>query len=237
MSDGTERIRRSEHALLAADAWIFTAAISITLTAAIELGLLAIFGSGPAVDQRMSPLVGQTLTFVAAGLAVFGGAFVAWRLHGRSLDWPVAGSMLGGAVVGTALALPAFVFVWMGLSSIGRIVNPGRFENGPWFEVGLIVVLVALVVGWMVFDAVRDIAREKRHALLDWLRIGAAALVIALAGVILPWVGAAQGSELGEAGLFMLPFAVAGGLAAVGADLLDTWRRRRRERAHSALPA
>ena len=62
-------------------------------------------------------------------------------------------------------------------------------------------------------------------------RYGRGAWVVALAVVILPWIGAVQGSELGEAGLFMVPFAAAGALAAIGADLVESWRRRRHARA------
>lgn len=228
MSHGT--ITKGEHAMLAADAFLFAAAVIIVLTGALELSMWLVFGSAAAIQSGLGPGLGSALSLGAMALGVFAGALVAWRLHGRTLDWPNAGGMLGGALIGSAVALPVLVAVWMGLSSIGRLVQPNRDQTGPWFEVGVLVVLVALVAGWAVADALRDAVRDKRHVRLDWFRIGAVAVVVVLAGVLLPWIGATQGSELGEAGIFMLPFAAAGALAVVGADLLDVWRSRSRDR-------
>lgn len=228
-----ERARgsRYEHVLLAADGFLFSAALGITASALLIGTMLLVFGSEEAIGEGLGAVAGQMLSLGAIALTILGGAILTWRLHGRRLDWGLAAAMLGGAAGGMAVAMPVFVG---GAMLVSRI--PVRDKDGPpWLGIGILAVLAAAVLAVPLVDAVRDASRRRReHLRLDWARLIAIAAVVLLAVVALPLLGAAQGSEVGEAGVFMVPFAAAGAFAVIGADILDGVRKRRVTRAAGA---
>jgi hypothetical protein len=79
-----------------------------------------------------------------------------------------------------------------------------------------------------IVDGIRDLTKTRRqHVSLDWVRLAAVAVIVLLGVVFLPYVSFTTGSEIGEAGAFMVPFAAGAAVAVLGADLLRVSRERR----------
>ncbi len=213
--------------LLAADAFLFAAAFTI-VGSVVLIGINAATG---ALDQ-------DTVTATAGALAIQGGslllslvavgagAVLAWRLHGRALT-PMVGLFMGvGVVVGAPFAFAVFG----GLAYlISRI--PIGSDGPPWLAIGFLAVAVAALLLMPIIDAIRDTRGAREHTRLDTLRWIALAVVIAIAVIALPVLGAIGGTELGEAGIFMVPFSLAGALAVLGGDLYCGLRDRRAAKA------
>lgn len=208
---------------LAADGFLFSAAVDIAITAVLLGVVFAAFGDPASIGEGPLAVALQLISMPLMVLAVLGGAILTWRLHGRGMSILTAVWMLAGVIVGMVVAMPVFVGGAMLMSRL-----PFRSGDGPpWVAIGVLAALVAAFIAVPLFDAVRDLSTHKEHVRLDWMRIAALAVVILLAVVALPLIGAAQGSELGEAGIFMVPFAAAGAFAVTGADIIEKMIARR----------
>lgn len=222
MATAPDGPRDASRLLFAADAFLFAAAFTI-LGSLVLIGLNSLTG---ALDQDTTQATAAALAIQGGSLllsllAAGGGAVLAWRLHGRALTWQVSAAMVVGVVVGTPIAFAAFGG-FMFLTS--RI--PLRAEGPPWIAIGALATLVVALLAMPVVDTVRDTRGPRTHLRLDSLRLIALAVVVAIAVVALPVAGAIAGNELGEAGLFMLPFSLAGALAALGGDVYCRYRDR-----------
>jgi hypothetical protein len=212
MSASPERsLPRREGLLLAADAFVITAAFDVLLTV-IVLGAVRLFRM-PTSEGGVTEVLGSLAVFVPI---IVGPLFV-WRARGNRLGWGVAAAMVAGAIVGMAVTVPAMG----GLGFLIQKVAGAGPDQPPALGV------VALAFGVLpVIEAVRDLRAEPpARAGYDWLRIAAFALVVVLGGVVFPIVGAAMGDEAGEAGVFALLFGVAGAFAVTGANLLARLRK------------
>jgi len=212
--------------LLAADAFLFAAAFSITGSVA----LIVINQLTGALDQdtteaTLGALAIQGGSLLLSLLAVGGGAVLAWRLHGRQLTSPVAVFMVFGILIGTPVAFGLFG----GLAVLMSLIPLG--DGPPWIAIGVLAAAVMALLAMPMVDAVRDARGPKAHARLDMLRWIALAVIIAIGVVALPLVGAIQGSEMGEAGIFMVPFSLAGAMAVLGGDLYCSWIDKRETKA------
>lgn len=215
---GTHTKRR--RLLLAADAFLFAAALDITVTALV-LAVMSIVGGGPVpIDELFGPVLGGAVLFVMTALPIAGGAVLAWRMHGNALDGASTAGMALGLLIGGPLAMGVLV----GASLLASLI-PGDREQPPWLLIGVLAALVVLILSAPVVDAVRDARlRPPAHRALDITRFVALALVVVLAAIVLPAIGAAQNSELAEAGIFMVPFAAGAALATLGADFASSRR-------------
>jgi len=226
MTSDIERPAKGERLLLSADGFLFAAAFDIGVSALV-LGGFALFRVDTAsLGESLNPALGSLISLVVTGVVVFAGAMLAWRAHGRPFDGTSVIGMLFGVVIGAAIAMPVFVGgAWL----MSRLPLPGDPNSPPWFGIGVLAVLVLAFVALPMLDAARD-ARpsRRRHVALDWMRVFALVFTVLMAAV-LAMIGAAQGSEIGEAGIFMVPFAAAGAFAVLGADVLYRARQRREQ--------
>lgn len=223
--------RRSPRILLAADAFLFAATLDLCVTALFGGIILLADVDMAHVGTTLGPAWGSAISLALSGVLLLGGAVVAWRLHHRSFSAGVFVTMLLGGVAGAAISMSLLVTG----ARLLRFVSPRGGDGPPWFSIAVLAVLVAAFLAVPVIDAVRDFAvRRRRHVTLDRLRIGALALGVALALVALPWMGARGDSEMGEAGVFVAPFAAAAAFAVVAADY---WQIRREPRRPPVPPA
>lgn len=224
MASDAARPDGSGRFLLAADAFVFAAALDILVSSVfIVLNVLTGFAN---TDMTEAGAAARTLqvAFLLVTIAVIGlGAAFAWRAHGRTVSRSVVLGMVAGAIVGTPLAVAVFGFAAMLLSRVPL----GSRDDPPWLALGLLVAVVIAFLAAPVVHAIRDLSGPKLDARLDWLRLGALGIVVAIAGVALPVIGAAGDGEIAEAGIFMVPFAAAAVFAVLGADLAERLKGRK----------
>lgn len=224
MTDAHDETGTRKRLLLAADAFLFAAALTI-VGSTLLIALNAVTG---ALDQDTTTATVGALAIQGGSLllslaAVGFGAVMAWRLHGRTLEPMVGLFMALGVIFGTPIAFSVFGALAFGISRIPI----GTSEGPPW---ALIIVLAAAVLALLavpMIDAIRDTRGPRAHTRLDTLRWIALAVVVVLAVIALPVLGAIGDSELGEAGIFMIPFSLAAVLAVLGGDLYCTFRDKR----------
>lgn len=217
-SGGTGRLA------LAADAFLFAAALNIS-TSAVFMAVNAATGFAN-TDMTESPPLATAMQagFMLATVGVVAyGAVMAWRSHGRSLTPATGAWMLLGAVLGTPAALGVFGLAAYSVSKI----PVGSPESPPWLAIGLLAAVVVAFLAAPVVAAIRDLSGPKERVRLDWMRLGALGIVIAMAVVALPIIGTLGDSEVAEAGIFMVPFASAAIFAVLGADFATRMRERR----------
>ncbi len=208
--------------LLAGDAFLFASALFI-------IGSLLLVG----VNYATGALNQDTRTASASALAIQGGSLIvsllavgfgaalAWRLHGRAFTPMVALFMAIGVVIGVPIAFGALT----GSVALIRLIPIGG-EGPPWIAIGLLAAAVIALLVMPLVDAVRDTRGAGMHIRLDLLRWIALAIVIAIAVIVAPVIGAIGGTEEGEIGVFMVPFAAAASLAVLGGDLYCGYRDR-----------
>jgi hypothetical protein len=211
--------------LLAADAFLFAAALVI-LAIVVLIGINVVTG---ALNQEITSATPAALAIQGGSLllslvAVGLGSVLAWRLHGRALTPMVGLFMAVGVVAGTPIAFAVFGGFAYVLSRI-----PIGGDGPPWLAIGVLAAAVIALVIMPLVDAVRDTRGAREHTRLDMLRWVALAIVVAIAVIALPALGAMGmgDGELGEAGLFMVPFSLAAAMGVLGGDLYCTYRDRR----------
>lgn len=209
--------------LLAADAFLFAAAFTI-LASVVLIGINMATGAlnQDTVSASPAALAIQGGSLLFSLIAVGGGALLAWRMHGRSLTPQVGAFMAIGVLLGTPVAFAAFG----GLAYLMSRIPTGN-EGPPWLAIGVLAAAVIALLVMPVVDSVRDVRGGREHTRLDMLRWIALAVVVAIAVIALPVLGAIGGTELGEAGIFMVPFSLAAGIAVLSGDLYCTYRDRR----------
>lgn len=212
--------------LLAADAFLFAAAFSI-LGSVVLIVVNELTGAlnQDVTEATFSALAIQGGSLLLSLAAVGGGAVLAWRLHGRALTAPVVVFMVFGILIGT----PAAFALFGGLAFLMSRIPMG--DGPPWIAIGVLAAAVIALLAAPMVDAIKDARGPRVHPRLDILRWMALAVVVAVGVIALPLLGAIQGSEMGEAGLFMVPFSLAGALAVLGGDLYRSWIDRRHAKA------
>jgi hypothetical protein len=221
--------------LLAADAFLFAAALDITITSLL-VGAMYLFAGKPTpLDTMGGPVLGAILSLGVTALPLIGGAALAWIMHGRRLTWPSAGGMVLGFVAGIFISMAVLV----GGANLISQIPIGPREGPPWLLIGVVALIALAIVVAPAVDAARDAGHgRRRHVALDWVRLVALVLTVALAVIVLPGIGATMSSDLGEAGIFMVPFAVAAAFAVLGGDAVETWLQHRKEQpGHTAMSA
>ena len=218
MLESTGLEKPAERLALCADAFLFTGALFLVTQGFLGIIMVTLrsFGIEIAMD------IPSQLFMIASLLA---GILVAWRMHAHLIRGRVWLYMIAGILISGTLMIAAF-FAFM---SLGRFIpNPVPEVEGPW---GAVVVLLLAVVAFLVkpvINAVRDLFPGKRaHIRLDLMRLGA--LVVIVAAVIATTVyGISTGSEVAEAGIFMVPVAAAAACVALVIDLFETLRNKKR---------
>lgn len=212
-----------ERLVLAADGFLIAGAADIALTSVAVAVMYLAFGGPEAGMGALGPAGEFATTLLTVVLPVFLGAVLAWTMHGNRLRWADVAAMFAGLLVGGFLS----GVVFFALAQLLRLVPTG-LEGPPWLMIGVLLLVAAALTAVPLIEAVRDLrSPEVRHPHLDTVRVASVAIIVVLGGVVLPWAGAATGTEIGEAGLFMVPMAMAGAAAVLGADLVDSWRARR----------
>lgn len=224
--------------LLAADAFLFGGALYL-LVVTLLLGVPTLLEADiESVLSGAGPLWGSVLSLAASTLLVLVGAIVAWRMHGREVDLGVVGVMVAGAIAGTAVGMTVLVGGTMMLAGVSRLLMGPNRVGGPWVVLAALAIVVVALVAPAILDGIRDLRKTRRlHVKLDWARLAAVVAILLLGVFFLPFVSITSGSEVGEAGAFMVPFAAGGAFAVLGADLLRAWRERRHETAGGVLTA
>jgi hypothetical protein len=227
--------------LLAADAFLFAGAFNL-LVISLFLGVPTLLGADiEAFVSSLGQLWGSLLSLlslVASGLLVLVGATVAWRMHGRDVDAGVIGVMIVGSIAGIAASMAAFVGGTVVLARVARLLTGPNESGGPWVVLGALALLVIALVAPAIVDGIRDLAKSGRqHVRLDWARLVAVTAIVLLGVVFLPIVTATTGSEIGEAGAFMVPFAAGAAFGVLGAEMLRTSRERHHGTAGGTLTA
>lgn len=212
--------------LLAGDAFLFAAALVI-MGSAVIIGVNQLTGAldQDTVSATAGALAIQGASLLVALLAVGAGAVMAWRLHGRELTPQVGIFMALGVILGTPLAFGAMGTLAFLMSRVGDRQGP------PWLAIGILAAAVLALLAVPVIDAVRDMRGSREHSRIDRLRLAALAVVVALAVIAFPVLGAIGDNEMGEAGVFMVPFSAAAALAVLGGDLYCRYRDRRADHA------
>lgn len=206
--------RRSPRILLAADAFLLAGTLDLLLTAAFALVIALADVNMENAASSLGAVWGSVISVSASVVLLTGGAVAAWLLHRRTFDLASTLSLLAGAVGGLAVSMSLLVSG----ARLFRMLRLGPRQGPPWAGIIFLALLTVAFLAIPLIDAVRDLRARRRHVLLDWLRLVGLAVLAALALVVLPWLGAAQGSEMGEAAVFMVPFAAA---AAIGVALAD----------------
>lgn len=224
MTDAHEETGTRKRLLLAGDAFLFAAALTI-LGSTLLIAVNAMTG---ALDQDTTSATPAALAIQGGSLllslgAVGLGAVVAWRLHGRTLEPMVALFMALGVILGTPLAFAVFGALAFGIS----MIPIGSPDGPPWVAIAVLAAAVAALLAAPLFDAIRDTRGPRAHARLDSLRWIALAVVVLLAVVAMPVLGAIGNNELGEAGILMVPFSAAASLAVLGGNLYCAFRDKR----------
>ena len=221
MAEASDRPASGGRLALCVDAFLYTGALFLLTQglAGIATILVARFGSTGAVE-----FAGLLLMAVS----LLAGALLAWRLHGHELRGKSWLGMVAGVVIGGPLMIAAF----FALFAVGRFIpNPIPSVEGPWGVVLVLLVAVVVFLAVPIVDAFRDLsARRRTHVRLDWMRLVAFA-IIAVAVVATTAYGIRTGSEVAEAGIFMVPVAAAAACAVFGADLFEAWRARKAQAA------
>lgn len=205
--------------MLCADAFLYTGALFL-----VTQGVPAIAATLARIDPNSTPGWMQAIGPLSMIVSLAVGALLAWRMHGHEIHGASWLGMIAGTVLGGPLLIAAFFALFM----LGRFIpNPVPSVEGPW---GLVAVVTVAVVAFLIVpivDAMRDFATDRRvHVRLDWMRLAA----FAVAAALVAWttvLGLQTGSELAEAGMFMVPVAAASACAVLGADLLESWRAKR----------
>lgn len=156
-------------------------------------------------------------------VSLVGGVVIAWLVHGRTWKKHSWIGLLLGVVVGGAAMNVAI----MGIAALGQFIPSPIPGEGPWGLVMVTVIAVTAFLAVPLFDAVRDLLPgRRRRVTVDLLRLGAFAVIVALVvGTVA--VGMQEGSELGEAGIFMVLLAGPAAVAVLGLDLFDASRSNR----------
>lgn len=213
--------RRSPRALLVADAFLFGGALELVLTAAFALVAAAARVDMTRLGETLGPVWGSALSLGLSFFLLLGGAFAAWSLHRRPLDLVAVACIVFGSLGGLAVSMSLLVSG----ARVFRMLPLGRRQGPPWAGIVFLALLVLAVLALSLVDAVRDLSvRRRRHVVLDVLRLVALVTLVTLAVVVLPWLGAVQGSEMGEAGVFMVPFAAAAAIGVAFADFVQVRR-------------
>jgi hypothetical protein len=216
---------RGGRLLLAADAFLFAGALDIVLSALL-IGLVVLLARGDLsrVGEALGPVWGSVLSLVGTAAVVFGAAVFTWRAHGRELGRMTVVAMILGVVIGMFVSMSAFIAAAQILVRAMMALGLDLERSGPpWTLIGILVAVTAAFVAVPIVAAVRDLSGPRAGVRLDVLRLLALAVIVLLALIGLPLLGASAGgppSEAGEAGIFMVPFALAAVFAVLGADIL-----------------
>lgn len=171
-------------------------------------------------DRRDAVLIADAGLFTAAAFvllifappaALLAGPAAAWRLHGRRLDRP---ALVRGAIGLAVSVVTVLVTVLVG-ALLGRAIGPvgGSAFAAPIAVLGAIVVAMAAVVVALDVNAVRDLLPDRRRFWrLAAARLGATAIVVVFAVVVAVLQARRPASEIGDAGVFAVAAAAAGGL-------------------------
>lgn len=205
--------------LLAADAFLFAGALGIAITSAI-LRIMGQLAGGPVAVDTLGAVPAAALNLSMTVVPLLGGAALAWWIRGRRMTLTAVGGAAAGVVAGTIVSSAILAAVVL----VARQV-PSDPNSPPWAMIAVIGALALVVVALPLIDAAQDAKHSRRdHVALDWLRLLSFATIVSLAVIALPTIGAAQGNDLGVAGIYMAPVALAAAFAALGADLLVSWR-------------
>lgn len=212
--------------MLCADAFLFSGALFMLTEGLIGI-VVGLTGTEASIPEWMQ-FAGLFLMLVS----LIGGVVTAWLVHGRAWgkhSW--IGLLLGIVVGGVAMNVAI-----MAIAAFGQFIPSPIPDEGPW---GLVIVTVIAVVAFLavpLFDAVRDLTPGRRLRVpVDLLRLGAFVVIVALV-VATVAVGLQEGSEVGEAGLFMVLLAGPAAVAALCLDLFEAWRSKRDAAPRSTLP-
>ncbi|HRA27893.1 MAG TPA: hypothetical protein PLL68_15690 [Ornithinibacter sp.] len=178
----------------------------------VQEGLALLFSGGDLAGWT-PPVWLEVVGALGMPLALIGGPLLAWRVHGRHLQW----RDLVAAVVGALLGSAVFGVVMLVLVPLTRLVQgPAMDEQGPWLAGAVAALAVVAFLAKPVAAAVRDLTGAKEHARRHGLRLAivAVGLVAIIASVFV-------GGETAELGAFLLLPAVPA-VGAVGA--MDWWR-------------
>lgn len=225
MSELQDRLNPGPRLILCADAFLFSGALFMLTEGLIGIvvGLTGTEASIPEWMQFAGPFL-MLVSFVA-------GVVIAWLVHGRAWGKHSWVGLLLGMVAGAAAMNVAI----MAIAAFGRFIPSPIPGEGPW---GLVIVIVIAVIAFLavpLLDAVQDLAPGRRQRVaIDTLRLGSFAVIVALVvGTVA--VGMQEGSELGEAGLFMVLLAGPAAVAVLCLDLFEAWRSKRDSTARSAV--
>lgn len=205
--------------LLAADAFLFAAALDIAITSA-ALGITAFLANGPVTIALLGSVAATSLNLATTAVPVIGGAALAWWIRGRRWSWAgVAGAIAGMAAGGV---LSAAV---LGVAVLVARQIPSDPTSPPWVLIGVVGALALVFAALSIVDAAQDAKHSRRnHVALDWIRLLSLVAIAALAYLALPMIAVAEGNSLGEAGILMVPTAMASAFAVLGAELVVSWR-------------
>ena len=225
MSELQGRENGGPRLMLCADAFLFSGALFMLTEGLIGI-VVGLTGSEASIPEWMQ-FAGLFLMLVS----LVGGVVIAWLVHGRAWgkrSW--VGLLLGIVVGGVAMNVAI-----MAIAAFGQFIPSPIPDEGPW---GLVIVIVIAVIAFLavpLFDAVRDLAPARRQRVtVDALRLGSFAVIVALVvGTVA--VGIQEGSEVGEAGLFMVLLAGPAAVAVLCMDLFEAWRSKRDGAAQSAV--
>ena len=129
---------------LAADAFLYAAMVFLAVVG-VQEGL-ALLVSGGDTAGWTPPVWLEVVGALGMPLALIGGPLLAWRVHGRHLQW----RDLVAAVVGALLGSAVFGVVMLVLVPLTRLVQgPAMDEQGPWLA-GAVAALavVAFLPPW-----------------------------------------------------------------------------------------
>ena len=139
---------------------------------------LALLVSGGDTAGWTPPVWLEVVGALGMPLALIGGPLLAWRVHGRHLQW----RDLVAAVVGALLGSAVFGVVMLVLVPLTRLVQgPAMDEQGPWLAGAVAALAVVAFLAKPVAAAVRDLTGAKEHARRHGLR-----LAIVAVGLVAP---------------------------------------------------
>lgn len=207
MDARSKAVKRS-NALVVADGGLLTAGAS-----AVAIGLMLIIW-GLAGSPEANLVTQMTSSFlVLAGTVTGIGA--AWVLNGRHFDrFSLTGAVLGFLLVGLVAPLVGVVSWFAGLF-LG-LFTTWEFA-GPAAVLAVAVTSLVAVAWWVVADALADLRADRIHVALDRARIASVAAVVLTSAGALAASLTRPGSELGEAGIFIILAAAGGAMSVAGA--------------------
>lgn len=225
MSVLQDRVDSGPRLMLCADAFLFSGALFMLTEGLIGI-VVGLTGAEASIPEWMQ-FAGLFLMLAS----LIAGVVTAWLVHGRAWRKQTWIGLLLGVVVGGVVTEVAI----MAIAAFGQFIPNPIPGEGPW---GLVMVVVVAVVAFLavpLVDAVRDLVPGRRlRVAVDLLRLGAFAVIVVLvAGTVA--VGMQEGSELGEAGLFMVLLAGPAAVAVLAMDLFEAWRSKRDTTPQSSL--